>query len=81
MRAARLDSSMIERICYDDEQGTLGIWFRGGGRYVYESVPAALYEALKAARSAGACFNARIKGRYRCRHDPERRRFGPRRAA
>lgn len=62
MRAARLKSSMIERICYDDDAGSLSIWFRATGRYVYEGVPAAAYEALKGARSAGAYFNECIKG-------------------
>ena len=81
MRAARLNSSMIERICYDDEAATLDIWFRGSGRYVYYEVPAALYEGLKASASAGRYFNERIKGRFRCSPDPDRRRFGPRRAA
>jgi hypothetical protein len=80
MRAARLKSSMIERICYDDEAGSLSIWFKATGRYVYEGVPAAAYEALKAARSAGAYFNQCIKGRYRCRFDPDRKRYGPRAA-
>ena len=81
MRAARLNSSMIERICYDEEEGSLSIWFRETGRYVYYDVPAALYEGLKAAASAGRYFNERVKGRYRCAFDPDRRRFRPQRAA
>lgn len=81
MRAARLGSSMIERICYDEEEGSLSIWFRATGRYIYYDVPIALYEALKTAPSAGRCFNERIKGRFRCEFDPERRHFRPQRAA
>ena len=81
MRAARLGSSMIERICFDDEEGSLSIWFRATGRYVYYAVPAELYEGLKSAPSAGRYFNERIKGRFRCAFDPERRRFRPQRAA
>ena len=81
MRAARLGSSMIERICYDEDEGSLSIWFRATGRYVYYEVPVALYEGLKAAASAGRYFNARIKGRFRCEFDPDRRRFRPQRAA
>ena len=77
MRAARLKSSMIERICYDEDERSLSIWFRATGRYIYEDVPAAVYEALRTARSAGACFNECVKGRFRCRFDPERRRFRP----
>jgi hypothetical protein len=81
VRAAKLKSSMIERICYDDEEGSLSIWFRATGRYIYEGVPAGIYDALKSAGSAGRYFNECIKGRYRCRFDPDRKRFGPRRAA
>ena len=81
MRAAKLGSSMIERICYDDDEGSLSIWFRATGRYVYHGVPVALYEGLKDASSAGRYFNQCIKGRFRCEFDPERRRFRPQRAA
>lgn len=81
MRAARLASSMIERICYDEDDRSLSIWFRGSGRYIYYDVPDSLYEGLKAAPSPGRYFNDCIKGRYRCEFDPERRRFRPQRAA
>jgi hypothetical protein len=57
----------------------LSIWFRETGRYFYEDVPRAAYEALRRAPSAGSYFNACIKGRYRC--TPERRRFRPSQAA
>lgn len=77
MRAARLGSSMIEKICYDEEEGSLSIWFRATGRYVYYGVPGAIYEGLRRAQSAGRYFNQCIKGRYRCAFDPERRRFRP----
>jgi hypothetical protein len=81
MRAARLKSSMIDRICYDEDDNSLSIWFRATGRYVYYDVPDGIYDGLKAAASAGRYFNERIKGRYRCAFDPERRRFRPQRAA
>ncbi|HEX8366225.1 MAG TPA: KTSC domain-containing protein [Allosphingosinicella sp.] len=81
MRAARLKSSMIERICYDEEEGSLSIWFRATGRYVYYGVPARAFDELRDAPSPGRTFNERIKGRYRCAFDPERRRFRPQRAA
>jgi hypothetical protein len=68
---------MIERICYDEEKGSLEIRFRGSGRYFYFDVEEAVYEALRDAASAGRYFNERIKGRYRCLPDPERRRFRP----
>ena len=77
MRAARLNSSMIERICYDDEEGSLSIWFRETGRYVYSQVPRAIYDGLRRAPSAGRYFNQCIKRRYPCRPAPERRKFRP----
>lgn len=81
MLAARLASSMIERIAYDEEARALGIWFRGSGRYLYSDVPRAIYEGLKAAPSAGRYFNEHVRRRFPCRPDPERRRFRPRAAA
>ena len=80
MRATNLSSSLIARIVYDDEKRTLRVCFRHGPAYVYFDVPGDEYDALKAARSAGRHYNSRIKGRYRCRYDPERKRFGPRAA-
>lgn len=77
MRAAKLNSSMISRIAYDEETEVLSIWFRQSGRYVYFGVPRAVYEALRVTPSAGRYFNGLIKGRYRCSFDPERRRFRP----
>jgi len=80
MLAARLASSMIERIAYDEVENMLSIWFRGTGRYVYADVPRALYDGLRQAPSAGRYFNERIKRRFPCRPDPERRKFRPRAA-
>ena len=77
MLAARLASSMIERIAYDEVRAVLSIWFRGTGRYVYSDVPHTIYEGLKRAPSAGRYFNQCIKRRFPCRPDPERRKFRP----
>lgn len=77
MRAANLSSSVIRRIAYDEEQRTLDIWFRETGRYVYYGVPGAIYDAFRAAPSAGRYFNECIKRRFRCSFDPARRRFRP----
>lgn len=77
LRAARMSSSVIDRILYDDEAGDLSIWFRETGRYIYSGVPRAIYEGLCKAPSAGRYFNACIKRRFPCRPDPERRRFRP----
>ncbi len=77
MRAARLSSSVIDRVTYDDDSGRLDIWFKETGRYVYFDVPRAIFDALKAAPSAGRYFNECIKRRYRCTFDPARRKFRP----
>ena len=78
MRAHRFSqSTMIDRIGFDDDAGILSVWFRGTGKYLYYDVPAALFEEFCRAASAGAFFNERIKDRFRCVRDPKRRRFGP----
>lgn len=77
MRAANLPSRAIRRIAYDDDARILSVWFRDSGRYLYFDVPYDLFEGLKSAPSAGRYFVETIKGRYRCRPDPERRRFRP----
>jgi hypothetical protein len=77
MRAAKLSSSVIRKIAYDDEREALSIWFAETGRYIYHGVPAVVFEALRRAPSAGRYFNECIKRRYRCEPDPERRRFRP----
>lgn len=78
MRAHRFpNSSMIDRIGYDDDARILSISFRGGGKYLYHGVPAGIFDAFCQALSAGTFFNERIKDRFRCVRDPERRRFGP----
>ena len=77
LRAARLSSSVIERILYDEEASSLSIWFRETGRYIYSNVPRAIYDGLCRAPSAGGYFNRCIKRRFPCRPDPERKRFRP----
>jgi hypothetical protein len=78
MRACRIkSSSMIDRVAFDDDANTLCISFRQTGKYLYDEVPGTVFEALCKAASAGTFFNEHIKGRFRCRRDPERRRFGP----
>ncbi len=78
MRAHRFNqSSTIDRIGFDDDDGILSVSFRETGKYLYYDVPAAVFEAFCQAPSAGAFFNECIKDHYRCRRDPERRRFGP----
>ncbi|MFC3444025.1 KTSC domain-containing protein [Sphingobium sp. AP50] len=78
MRACRFNkSSMIERVAFDDEARTLSISFRQTGKYLYYDVPAIIFEELCKAASVGSFFNEQIRGRFACRRDPERRRFGP----
>ena len=77
MLAARLRSSMIDKVAYDEEARALSIWFCETGRYVYADVPKAIYDGLKKAPSAGRYFNDCIKRRFPCRPDPERRKFRP----
>ena len=78
MRACRFNqSSIIERVAYDDDAHSLCVSFRQTGKYVYYDVPAAIFDALCKAASVGAFFNEQIKGRFRCRRDPDRKRYGP----
>lgn len=78
MRAFRIrQSSVIDRIAYDDEAATLCIVFRGTGTYHYFDVPAEVFDGFRHASSVGAFFNEHIKDRFRCQRDPGRRRFGP----
>jgi hypothetical protein len=77
MRAAKLTSSLISRICYVGEERVLRIRFRDGRLYCYFDVPEEAFDALRDAASAGRHYNKEIKGRYRCSYDPERRRFRP----
>jgi hypothetical protein len=78
MRACRIKtSSMIDRVAFDYDARVLSVSFKQTGKYLYYEVPATIFEALCKASSAGAFFNEQIKGRFQCRRDPERRRFGP----
>ncbi|WP_237235392.1 KTSC domain-containing protein [Sphingobium yanoikuyae] len=78
MRACRFKkSSMIERVAFDHEAHTLCISFRQTGKYLYYDVPAIIFDELCRAVSVGTFFNEQIKGRFACRRDPHRRRFGP----
>jgi hypothetical protein len=78
MRACRFNqSSMIDRVTFDDEASTLCISFGQTGKYVHYDVPGAMFDALCKVASVGTFFNAKVKGHVRCRRDPERRRLGP----
>lgn len=78
MRMCRIDrSSMIDRAAYDADASILCIRFRDSGSYFYFDVPEELFEGLCTAASAGTFFKDRIKDRFRCERDPERRRYRP----
>lgn len=78
MRAHRFrDSGLIDRVAFDEETRTLCVSFHQTGKYVYYEVPDAIFDAMCRAKSAGQFFNEFVKGKFRCRRDPERRRFGP----
>lgn len=64
-----LDSSMLDRIRYDQNSKTLEIEFKGGRVYQYFNVPLHVFEGLRSAvDSHGKYFNAHIKGQYRYDH-------------
>ena len=77
MRAAKLSSSLISRIGYDEDGKLLKVWLRDGPLYCYFGVPTGVFEAFRDAESPGRFYNARVRGVYRCSFDPERRRFRP----
>jgi lysyl-tRNA synthetase class 2 len=73
IRGARLASSMIESVRFDEDAQELCVCFRGGRTYIYSKVPRPVFEALRSAASAGAYFNRFIRGRFACRSDPPSR--------
>lgn len=75
MRAIRPRSSLIDRIVYDEDAGTLAVTFRNARRYIYSGVPRAVYDAFKRTTSAGNVFNATVKGHFPCRPADARRRY------
>ncbi|MEO7178243.1 MAG: KTSC domain-containing protein [Allosphingosinicella sp.] len=76
MRVHDFDSSAITRAAYDEAAGTLDIRYKGGDRYRYFEVPAAAFEGLLSAPSAGEYVNRHIKEDYRF-EIVGRRRFRP----
>lgn len=62
-----ISSSVIEAVHYEPATAELTITFNSGKRYVYFAVPRGISDALTAAPSVGAYFNAHIRDRYRYR--------------
>lgn len=60
-----VQSSALARVSYDDATHTLCATFRGTGRtYVYQNVPAEIYDGLMGADSLGSYFNACIRDHF-----------------
>ncbi len=57
-------SSNILAVGYDKETTTLYITFKSNKTYLYDRVPASVYEELMAADSVGKYFNQFIKNNY-----------------
>jgi hypothetical protein len=64
-----LDSSVLSRAFYDRNTRCLGLVFSSGKCYRYADVPRNVVDSLASAPSAGAFFNAHIKGVYEARRD------------
>jgi hypothetical protein len=60
------NSSHLTEATYDAERSKLRVTFRGGSSYVYDGVPAAVWEGLIASPSAGKFLAAEIKPAYAC---------------
>lgn len=60
------NSSNIDELSYDRDNGDLIITFRGGRRYRYSGVPAETHQALIGAESVGAYFAREIKANFDC---------------
>jgi hypothetical protein len=65
-----MPSTAIRDFGYDVTTGRLTITFVSGRRYVYERVPATVFDAFKQAPSRGGFFNHEIRDRYRFREVP-----------
>lgn len=58
-------SSAIHRAEYNENTGTLSVWFvQTGGPYDYYRVPPHIYVGLCKAYSKGSYFNDHIRDRY-----------------
>lgn len=58
----KVQSSIISEIDYDGTDLTIA--FNNGRVYVYENVPASVYEGLANADSKGQYFHESVNGRY-----------------
>lgn len=60
-----VDSSLIAKIGYDAESKTLAVqMLNSSDTYLYQNVPASVYDNFLEAKSKGAFFVENIKGKY-----------------
>ncbi|WP_235536419.1 MULTISPECIES: KTSC domain-containing protein [unclassified Sphingomonas] len=69
MRFLRMPSSVIRSFDYDAPAQRLDVEFVTGRCYSYHDVPARIVAAMRAARSKGQFFNARIRDHFRFTRD------------
>lgn len=60
-----IDSRSLASVGYDMTSRTLEVEFVSGSVYRYFDVPAAVFDGLLAAESAGRYFNAHVRDHYR----------------
>jgi hypothetical protein len=65
MNRVALDSSSILGAGYDEATNTMEVEFRGGSVYQYFDVPAATFQGLLQAPSAGRFHAEQVKGVFR----------------
>ncbi len=65
MEMVNVESSNIESIGYDSDNGILNIQFKKGGLYEYYEVPSYEHDGLMGADSKGTYAHQNIYKRYR----------------
>jgi hypothetical protein len=64
MKEIPLNSSALSACAYDPQRQFLWIHFRTGERYVYQTIPAAVVQALLQAPSQGKYYNSAIRQKF-----------------
>ena len=65
-----MPSTVIRSFNYDADSRRLHIVFQSGRRYMYEDVPAEMYEEMKRSFSKGEFFNTRIRDHFSFVREP-----------
>ena len=60
----RHDSSVVTYYSYDPRNGSLLVNYKNGSRYLYKSVPFAVFMELFTAESLGKAMNEKVKNNY-----------------